>query len=228
MNKQPEFYSLEFDSDADFWAMAGEAARRTFIVPLSNPVEFLAFGVLGPSKEVLFVARGQMAEHLGDFIARMVQAQASVELYARPPLPDSILNSHVEEAHHDQQETQPPPPPPCQIRHVVTAEGEQVLASLASSLWPVDNFPRRVIAVPLSASGQYLAFGLRETDDAEYRYRVPFVAWVDDMSTFPEQMKALGFSGVVEQSTTPPGALPAYVSAFNQSLIGTGSLARAA
>jgi hypothetical protein len=92
MSKLPEFYELEYFSDADFWSRGEASMRRAVIVPLTDS-EFLGFGVLGSSNEVLFMARGRVDEHQQGFIARMEQAGASVEFRAQRPVSRLVLKA---------------------------------------------------------------------------------------------------------------------------------------
>jgi hypothetical protein len=111
-NPKPPFHELEFSSGVTFWPEGDASTRRTYLMPVSTPSEFLAFGVLGPSKTVVFVARGRVREDLGRFIARMAQDGASVELYARPPLPANLLNEYTKNPGHEGKEYDDPPPQP--------------------------------------------------------------------------------------------------------------------
>jgi len=134
-------------SDVPFWPREDATTRRTFLMPLSNPSEFLAFGVLGPSNKVLFVTRGKVCDHLGDFTARMVRAGASVEFHARPPLPESILKEYTS---FDITEAEKPLPP--SSSQEFSSEG---------SLWPEeDTNMRQAIFVPLPSPDEFLAFGV--------------------------------------------------------------------
>jgi hypothetical protein len=110
--QEPTFHRLEFANDVTFWTEGETSKRRTFLMPLLSPSEFLAFGVLSPSDRVLFVARGRVVEDLGDFVARMLRAGASVELYAQPPLPASVWKDYVSDDPYESKNAEPPPPPP--------------------------------------------------------------------------------------------------------------------
>jgi hypothetical protein len=197
MHKQPEFYSLEFHGDVDFWGQTGDATRRTFLMPLSTPAEFLAFGVLGPSNEVLFVARGRVRDHLGDFIVRMVQAGASVELYARAPLPGHILNDYIKDNPHEQKETDNPPPlPNWEQGTVVLRSGyEMTLQDSTPSLWSTEGAVRVVLLTPaLNFTDRLVAFGLvqlQPDSQRAYDWGVNFVAvlHVSERENFESRMK---------------------------------------
>jgi hypothetical protein len=108
---KPPYYELEFSSDATFWTEGNASSRRTYLMPVPTPSEFLAFGVLVPSKKVIFVARGRIREDLGGFIDRMVRDAATVELYARPSLPASFVNDYVKGPPHEGHEYDLPPDP---------------------------------------------------------------------------------------------------------------------
>lgn len=106
---KPPYYELEFSSDATFWTEGDASSRRAWLMPVPTPSEFLAFGVLVPSKKVLFVARGRVREDLGGFIDRMVRDGATVELYARVPLPASFVNDYVKGPPYEGHEYDEPP-----------------------------------------------------------------------------------------------------------------------
>jgi hypothetical protein len=180
MHAQPEFYSLEFFSDAHFWTVGDASTRRTFLMPLATPREFLAFGVLSPSNELIFVARGRVMDHLGPFLTRMKQAEATVELYARPPLPGHIIREYTKGDGHEQKETDAPPPAP-------DAQGKVILSGSAPTpqrltaqmnLWAsVSGSTRRVLKLPIpEVKEEWLAFGLVEVDSVECLEQVAFVA----------------------------------------------------
>lgn len=212
MNQQPDFYSLEFFTHADFWARGDGTARRTLLMPLSNPFEFLAFGVLAPSNEVLFVARGEVASHLGDFIDQMVQAGASVEFYARPPLPDEILDLYIKDDPHDQKEAEPPPPVPKAAEVSLRTEPAPILLSNAGTLWVTQGSPRKVLLTALPGSSEALAFGLVEVNLPEYRWAVPFVARLGlDRQDFTTRMNTDGVSIVETARTNLPLQLREYM-----------------
>ncbi len=114
MSKKPKlpYHELEFFSGATtFWTEGDASSRRTWLMPVPTPSEFLAFGVLVPSKKVIFVGRGRVREDLGRFIDRMAQDGATVELYARVPLPASFVNDYVKGPPYEGQEYDEPPDP---------------------------------------------------------------------------------------------------------------------
>ena len=178
MKKLPVFYSLDFSTDADFWERARDAARRTFIMPLRNPFEFLAFGVLSPSEEVLFVARGQVLHHLGAFVGRMAQAGASVELYDRVPLPGSLVERFINgnDGPYPQNEADKPPTAPNRVGEITLRGGTPVLLSSVTQLWTIQGTARKVIVTPVPDSSDFLAFGLVKVDLPDYLWHVNFVA----------------------------------------------------
>jgi hypothetical protein len=178
MKKQPAFYSLDSASGVDFWALGGDAARRTFIMPLPNPFEFLAFGVLSPSEEVLFAARGQVLHHLGDFVGRMAQAGASVELYERVPLPGSLVAPLLNHAHgpYPQNEADQPPTAPNLVGEVSLLGSMSVMLSSEPQLWTLEGSERKVIVTAVPDSSEFLAFGMVKVDLPDYLWKANFVA----------------------------------------------------
>ncbi|MBZ4414972.1 hypothetical protein [Myxococcus sp. RHSTA-1-4] len=161
--QEPAFYNLEFFGDAPFWNGAGDAARRTFLMPLPNPAEFLAFGVVGPSSTVHFVARGRALEHLGEFTARMAQAGATVELYARPPLPWPLVKRYTSDEPYESGETDGPKPPP--INGLMGYGGGATEEySLTRSIttenvgWPSETTRKVVVMKP--NDNEFFAFGV--------------------------------------------------------------------
>ncbi|MFP2925544.1 hypothetical protein ACLESO_10055 [Pyxidicoccus sp. 3LG] len=198
--QEPVFYNLEFFGDASFWTGAGDSPRRTFLMPLPNPAEFLAFGVVDPSSTVLFVARGRVGEHLGEFVSRMVRDGATVELYARPPLPWELVKRYIKDDPYENQETDGPRKPP--VKGLVAYGGgadeahllltQQVTVTLASEslTWPAEqSCTRRVIVMPVSAGAEFLAFGVCASPD-----RFVFVARgaVADKAAFLTRMTQAG------------------------------------
>jgi hypothetical protein len=197
--QEPAFYNLEFDGEAPFWDGAGDVSRRTFVMPLSNPVEFLAFGVVGPATTVHFVARGRMGEQLGEFSTRMARAGAALELYARPPLPWHLVKRYTSDEPYESMETEGPKPPP--INGIVAygggADEEQRLVQTeplggACPSWPRDATSNRsVIIIPVpDCDEDFLAFGVCTLPDRfvfAVRGRV-----VEDLGTFIDQMTEAG------------------------------------
>jgi hypothetical protein len=204
------FYSLKTAGDVDFWARAGDLARRTLIMPLSNPREFIAFGVLSPSDEVLFVARGEMLAHMGHFLSRMAQAGASAELYTRVPLPGSIVNRYIRDDPHDQKEADRPPPAPNLTGNVTIAGAVPPTITIEnneSSLWTISGSTRRVLVTSVPGSGTaYLAFGMVEVDEPDYLWNVNFVAHIEDSSDLTDFLNEMPSGTTVQYS--PPTALP--------------------
>jgi hypothetical protein len=152
--QEPTFYDLESTPDAAFWGEESATLRRTFVMPLSSASGFLAFGAVHPWGLVRFVARGLVEEHLGDFIARMVGAGSSVELFTKPPVPMSLLMKHASSPPLEVQVITPPPPPK-----------EQPLdrATILATLWREgDGSTRHAYVVPLSVTTEFLVFGVLE------------------------------------------------------------------
>ncbi|OJH38336.1 hypothetical protein [Cystobacter ferrugineus] len=164
--QEPAVYNLEFFGDAPFWTGAEERSRRTLLMPLPNPAEFLAFGVSGPSNTVLFVARGRVREHLGDFLSRMEQASASVALYERVPLPWPFVKRYLSDDPFEGRETESP--------KGSTDAGFMSYAGGAGALWEgpsVDismeptwpeqyHSSRKVFIMPLPGHEEFLAMGV--------------------------------------------------------------------
>ncbi len=204
-----QLYSLEYAGNIDFWAQGGDAARQVFIMPLSSPLEFFAFGVLAPSDTVLFAARGQVLDHLGAFIARMAQAGARVEFHDRAPLPDNILAYYINGDGPYAQEPDEPPKAPNRIGVATqrTSYGGEITLSIEgneSALWTMEGSARRVLvtAVPNITSEEYLAFGMVEV--TAYEWAVNFVARLgSDREGFLSKMAQ---TAKVEYS--PPAYMP--------------------
>lgn len=168
--QEPAFFDLEFFGDVPFWGDAEGSPRRTFLMPLPEATGFLAFGVVGPSDTVRFVARGKLREHLGEFITRMDRAGASVELYERPPLPWPFLKRYLSDEDYESYETEGPKNPP--VNGIVAYgggadalhakyTGEEVAPISSDSLvWPAENTAREVIVIPLGCTGDFMAFGV--------------------------------------------------------------------
>jgi hypothetical protein len=171
--QEPTFYNLKFSGDAPFWAGAEELTRRTFLMPLSNPAEFLAFGVVGPSSTVLFVARGRVREDLGRFLATMAQAGASTELYKRVPLPWPLVKRYTSDDPYGGPETEGPRDPPVTGVLVYGGGADPSLAGTSQDLvqspeWPAEEdffSARQVFVLPLAGGEDFLALGVcREPD----------------------------------------------------------------
>lgn len=184
--QEPTFYQLEFSSDAPFWAGAADTARRTFLMPLSNPAEFLAFGVCGPAGAVHFVARGRLREHVGAFISRMAEAGATVELYERPPLPWSLVKRYLSDLPYEHQEVEGPKEPPVQgiaaYGGGADADGTKWLQeatvplSSAEQTWPSLDSPREVIIMPSGNNEEFLAMGVCLPGSSDTKNRFVFAA----------------------------------------------------
>jgi len=198
---KPPFYELEFSSDAPFWTGADASTRRTFLMPVSTPSEFLAFGVVGPSSQVLFVARGRVREHLGDFIARMVRDEAGVELYIRPPLPGWIIREYTSGPPHEGHEYDEPPRPPIEGLAPVSGNIGDYEASSSAPSWPEGGASsRRTLLVPLRDPAEFLALGVLGSADTVF---FALRGWVkSELGDFIAQAAREGAS--VELYARPP------------------------
>jgi hypothetical protein len=104
------FYPLESPEEHTFWP---DTRRRVLILPVMDNTQFLAIGVLGNGETAVFIARGTIWEHLGDFVARMKEEGASVEFLREPPA--HLTQIWLEYGGDDGYETksaEPPPDPP--------------------------------------------------------------------------------------------------------------------
>ncbi|HYO54795.1 hypothetical protein [Archangium sp.] len=216
-HQEPAVYNLEYFGDAPFWEGVENFSRRTFLMPLSNPAEFLAFGVFGSSNTVLFVARGRVREHLGDFLARMEQAGASAELYARVPLPWSLVKRYASGDPFDLPETEGPQDPPNAGRIAygggvaLALQGTTLDITTGNPAWPQESdiSTRKVFIMPfiMPTSGQeeFLALGVCNPSDP-YQNRFVFVARgsvSDQLGNFTTRMRKDEVS-VVEPCNWPP------------------------
>lgn len=73
------------------WTEVHALSRLALLVPVNDPSDFLAIGMLRQPEKILFVRAGSVRDDLGAFIERMVRDGARVEFHARPPLPESLL-----------------------------------------------------------------------------------------------------------------------------------------
>jgi hypothetical protein len=216
--QEPVFYNLEFFGDAPFWTGVGDnTTRRTFLMPLPNPTEFLAFGVFGPESTVHFVARGRLRENLGDFTARMVEAGATVELYERPPLPWAVVKRYSKDLPYHQ-EVEGPKNPPVQgfagFGGGADADASRWVAGVSVELsseqltWPAVDSPRHVLILPSGSENQFLALGVCLPRDASDKHRFVFAARgnVDnDLASFVLRMKEDG--AIITLRDWPPQEL---------------------
>ena len=236
--REPAFYNLEFtENDAPFWAEAGSASRRTFLMPLPDPTSFVAFGVVGSDNTVLFVARGRVREHLGAFIAAMEGNSAGAELYARVPLPWHLVKRYTSDDPYENQETEGPREPP--VRGLVAygggaedgeaclEEGRTASLSTGSFGWPsgVLATTRRVYVMPGADADEFLAFGVCLSPE-----RFVFLARGSrstGLAGFRDRVKLEGV--LLEDCTCPPlGFLDTYLKKYAslcQSYPGTTTLA---
>lgn len=155
----PPFHDLEFFDQPTFWTRGEALSRYALLMPVSAPSEFLAFGVLHPSREVLFVARGKVKEHLGEFIARMNREQARVELYVRAPVPGWLRKKYASLPPFEGHEYEEPPEPPV---NGLTPTDTKPYASHGGPLWPEgDTSTRRTLLVPVKEPSRFLALGVQ-------------------------------------------------------------------
>jgi hypothetical protein len=156
---QPHFHDLEFSNDADFWAGSDVSRYRVFLMPVTTPSEFLAFGVLEPSNRVHFVARGRLKDHLVAFITHMERARAQIELYVRPPLPGNILKRYTSGPPIEGQEAEEPSGPT--VKGLAPGSATSYVESRGASLWTEgDVSSRRVFLAPARESAEFLASGM--------------------------------------------------------------------
>ncbi len=205
--QEPTFYNLKFFGDAAFWEGAGDISRRAFLMPLSNPAEFVAFGVFGESDTVHFVARGRVREHLGDFLERMEEAGASATLYARVPLPWPLVKRYTSDSPYENHETEGPKGSTNEGILYGGGAGDQLWNGDVQELsvnpfWPT-SLNRKVFVLSLSGGVEFLALGVCKNDLGKDLF--VFVA-TGNASTqradFISRMMQDGAS--VEESTWPP------------------------
>ncbi|MCP3138994.1 hypothetical protein [Pyxidicoccus xibeiensis] len=217
--QEPAFYNLEFSSDASFWEGAGDSQRRTFLMPLPDPAEFLVFGVVDPSSKVLFVARGRVRDHLGEFVSRMTRDGASVEFYARPPLPWQLVKRYIKDDPYEHQETDGPRNPPEQgiaaygggadEKHALLIQEATINLPSDPVAWPpAQGCSRRVIVMPGSDVSEFLAFGVCDNPD---RFVFAARGATADKAAFLLRMAQDG--ATVEHHEVVPPELP-YVQAW--------------
>ncbi|QRN96792.1 hypothetical protein JRI60_48760 [Archangium violaceum] len=166
--QEPVLYNLKFSVDYPYWRGVEDRSRRVFLMPLSNPAEFVAFGVFDPSNTVLFVARGRVGERLGDFLERMKRSGADVELYERVPLPWPLVKRYTSDDPFDGSETSPP-------KGSTDAGRISYAGGAGPSLWeavmsvPISDGPtwpaqyvsaRKVFIMPLPGHEEFLALGV--------------------------------------------------------------------
>ncbi|WP_164019857.1 hypothetical protein [Pyxidicoccus trucidator] len=193
------YHDLEFSSDAPFWSGEEASERRIFLMPASPPSKFVGFGVARASKEVCFVARGVVADHLGHFISRNVREGARVELYAKPPLPHWLLERYVCDPPWEGHEYEKPPNPP--VGGLVATGVERYAPSPTGALWSGGDGSNRVtFIIPVHDPAEFLALGMLGSQAEEHFMRVGRVE--DQLGDFIEQMKREGAR--VELRALPP------------------------
>ncbi|NOK03988.1 MULTISPECIES: hypothetical protein [Myxococcus] len=157
-------YELEDALEASFGTKGDATSRRVFIVPVSQPSSFVAFGALWPSPadlvEALFVAKGNLEEHLGAFVERMVREEAVVELCVYPPLPRSLVDQYASVPPYEGYEYEAPPGTP--VRGMSADASVEPYSRLRdSTLWTRgDIASRHTYLSPLSDPSQFLALGV--------------------------------------------------------------------
>jgi hypothetical protein len=141
-------YSFSDSEEATFWTEGDATMRRIFLMPTGDGSGVAALGVLAPSNQVLFVARGGV-EGLGAFIT-MARDEAHVELYAQAPVPEDFLIYTIP-GERETQVLHPPPDP----------NGPSRPGDVLSSLWREgDATTRKTYLMPLSNPAEFLAFGV--------------------------------------------------------------------
>jgi hypothetical protein len=160
---QLPFYDLEFPDEDTFWDWQREAQRRVFLMPISIPEQFLAFGVLAPDHTPVFVAQGRLRDHLGGFISQMARQEAHVELYVRPPVPEWLLKKYTSTPPYEGHEYEGPPSPPV---NGLSPTGTDSYGRLRNApLWPQEGLStRRVYLVPVATPAEFLALGISGLD----------------------------------------------------------------
>lgn len=158
--QSPPFHDLEFFDGPAFWTEGDALSRRAFLMPTSVPSEFVAFGVLLPSDKVLFVARGKVEDHLEQFISRMTQEQAEVELYVQAPVPGWLSKQYSSgEPPYEGHDYEGPPKGP--VNGLVPV-GTQTIPPDGGSQWPAGNVrTRRTLLVPVKEPSRFLALGVQ-------------------------------------------------------------------
>jgi hypothetical protein len=193
------YYDLEFSSDAPFWSGEEASERRIFLMPTSPSSKFVGFGVARASKEVCFVARGVVADHLGHFISRNVREGVRVELYVKPPLPHWLLERYICDPPWEGHEYEKPPNPP--VGGLVTTGVERYAPSPTGALWSEGDGSNRVaFIIPVHDAAEFLALGMLGSQAEEHFIRVGRVE--GQLGDFIEQMKREGAR--VELRTIPP------------------------
>ncbi|NTX07573.1 hypothetical protein [Myxococcus sp. CA040A] len=200
-------HDLENPPEAPFWTRGDASSRRVFIVPVSPPSSFVAFGALWPADlvEVLFIAQGKVEEHLGAFVERMAREDARVELCVWPPLPKEFVAQYATVPPYEGHEYEPPPGTP--VRGAAADARVDPYSRLRGEpLWAGgDASSRYTYLAPLSDSSQFLALGVTRPSD-----EVVFAAkgsLVEDLGALIAH--ALSEQSFVELHARPP--LPSEV-----------------
>jgi hypothetical protein len=179
---QPPFHDLRLSHNGTFWPEGAAPERRAFLMPLANPYEFLAFGIIGKPQQVCFVALGMVMEHLGAFITRMDRDDAKVELYTRAPVPGWLLKQYAGAPPFEGHEYEEPPPPP-----VTGLLPDRIDTAPSTPLWTEgDSFTRRALLLPVKDPSEFLAIGVLSQLEKVLFVRVGSVR--DDLGAFIERM----------------------------------------
>jgi hypothetical protein len=157
--QQPTFHDLKFSSDADFWAGSAISGRYALLMPVTSPVEFVAFGVIEPSKQVHFVARGRLKEDLAAFLTVMGSSGGRTELYVQAPVPKNILKRYTGGPPIEHQESEEPSRPP--VQGLVPAPETPSIETLSGPLWTEgDASEQRVLLIPTHTPAEFFALGM--------------------------------------------------------------------
>jgi len=157
------FHDLEFSTEERFWSGGDAATRRVYLMTVSPPSEFVAFGVLAPSQPC-FVARGQVELHLGPFIERMERDGAKVELHEWPPLPAWLIKEYATNPPWEGHEVEDPSGTP--VRGGVKRNVDTYERASGTALWTQGGASeRRTFIVPVKAPSEFLALGVLMTSD---------------------------------------------------------------
>ncbi|RKG91381.1 hypothetical protein D7W82_00710 [Corallococcus sp. CA049B] len=152
------FHDLEFSTEDHFWTGGDATTRRVYLMPVSPPSEFVAFGALVPS-EPCFVARGRVEQHLGPFIERMARDDAKVELHEWPPLPDWLVKEYASNPPWEGHEVENPTGTP--VRGMVRSSVDTYEPVPGTPLWtPGEAIRRSIFITPVKDASELLALGV--------------------------------------------------------------------
>ena len=152
------FHDLEFSTEEHFWTGGDAATRRVYLMTVSPPSEFVAFGALAPS-EPCFVARGRVEQHLGPFIERMARDGAKVELHEWPPLPGWLLKEYASNPPWEGHEMENPSGTP--VRGRVRPRVDTYELVPGTPLWTQGEAAQRsTFITPVKDASEFLALGV--------------------------------------------------------------------